>query len=184
MERTRGCGPIGIAANPLKKIVTSNQWDEKVLAKSEETCGRERQDRGNRREKTGGTVFAYGPGSRWRREAGCGVKGGERIGRDLSGDRWLSTRLVKSAVPLGAYPGRKTHANPDSDGLQVIGFDQTGTKARTPGLQMHATLAVTGTGFTIGVLRFDRYPSESRKAGNARDTTLARQLHGHRESGA
>ncbi len=202
-----------------------------------ETSGRGRQDRGNRREKTVKTVFAYELDRGWRRKLGVppvdhapALEPGEgldaaswaenELGGAPLGDRRLSARLVKSATLLAAYPGRKIHASPDSDltavsafyrmiespadsevtvtnilkphrersvrrmrgqrtvlaiqdgtdlnfatrpgcdGLQVIGSNQTG--AGTLGLHMHATLAVTGTGLPLGVLRLGFDPSKPR----------------------
>ena len=48
------------------------------------------------------------------------------------------------------------------DGLQVIGKNQTGAKSL--GLHMHATLAVTDTGLPLGVLRLGFYPAKNRSA--------------------
>ena len=55
---------------------------------------------------------------------------------------------------------------PHTDGLQIIGKNQTG--ARTLGLHLHATLAVSGHGLPLGVLRlgFDKV-SKQRNAGRA-----------------
>ncbi len=55
---------------------------------------------------------------------------------------------------------------PHTDGLQIIGKNQTG--ARTLGLHLHATLAVSEHGLPLGVLRlgFDRV-SKQRNAGRA-----------------
>ena len=48
------------------------------------------------------------------------------------------------------------------DGLQVIGKNQTG--AQSLGLHLHATLAVTGTGLPLGVLRLGFDPAGNRPA--------------------
>ncbi len=48
------------------------------------------------------------------------------------------------------------------DGLQVIGKNQTGAKSL--GLHMHATLAVTDTGLPLGVLRLGFDPAKNRSA--------------------
>ena len=57
-------------------------------------------------------------------------------------------------------------SRPGCEGLGVIGQNQT--SARTPGLHLHATLAVTGSGLPLGVLRcgFDAPPGGSGKPGH------------------
>ncbi len=59
---------------------------------------------------------------------------------------------------------------PGCDGLQVVGTNQTGAKSL--GLHMHATLAVTDTGLPLGVLRlgFDPVTNRSGAAGTRRKT--------------
>ena len=51
---------------------------------------------------------------------------------------------------------------PGCDGLQVIGKNQTGAKSL--GLHLHATMAVTDTGLPLGVLRLGFDPLEKRPA--------------------
>ena len=51
---------------------------------------------------------------------------------------------------------------PGTDGLQVIGENQTGAKSLD--LHMHATLAVTDTGLPLGVLRLGFDPAKNRSA--------------------
>jgi len=76
------------------------------------------------------------------------------------------------AIQDGTGPSFATR--PGCDGLQVIGTNQT--KARTLGLHLHATLAVTGAGLPLGVLRlgFDpagpRSPEAKERRGTRRGT--------------
>ena len=70
---------------------------------------------------------------------------------------------------------------PGCDGLQLIGRNQTAASAL--GLHMHATLAVTGTGLPLGVLRLGLRPAGGalRGGGEApQDGALARGLRRHR----
>ena len=64
---------------------------------------------------------------------------------------------------------------PGCDGLQLVGKNQTGAKSL--GLHMHATLAVTGTGLPLGVLRLGFDPQErlSEGEGNRRKTERWRE---------
>ena len=64
---------------------------------------------------------------------------------------------------------------PGCDGLQLIGKNQTG--ATSLGLHMHATLAVTGTGLPLGVLRlgFDLQGRLPEGEGNRRKTERWRE---------
>jgi len=59
---------------------------------------------------------------------------------------------------------------PGTDGLQLIGKNQTGSKSL--GLHLHATLAVTGTGLPLGVLGlgFDAAGARPEAAGSRRGT--------------
>ena len=60
---------------------------------------------------------------------------------------------------------------PGRDGLQLIGKNQTGAKSL--GLHLHATMAVTDTGLPLGMLRLGFDPLEKRPAAaEARRKTL------------
>ncbi|MCY4591521.1 MAG: transposase DNA-binding-containing protein [Alphaproteobacteria bacterium] len=66
------------------------------------------------------------------------------------GDERLSARLVKRAGLLAACPEGKIKARNSSGGRKTTGTKQTGAKSL--GLSMHATLAVTATGLPLGAL--------------------------------
>ena len=82
--------------------------------------------------------------------------------RERSLQRMRSQRTVL-AIQDGTdlnFAGR-----PGCEGLGVIGRNQT--RARTPGLHLHATLAVTGSGLPLGVLRceFEAPPGGRKRPG-------------------
>ncbi len=70
---------------------------------------------------------------------------------------------------------------PGCDGLQVIGKNQTGAKSL--GLHMHATLAVTDTGLPLGVLRLGFDPAKNRSAAAEARRKTRRWLDGFADIG-
>ena len=86
----------------------------------------------------------------------------------LAPHRERSTRRMRSQrTVLAIQDGTDLNfsGRPGCEGLGVIGHNQT--SARTPGLHLHATLAVTGSGLPLGVLRceFEAPPGGRKKPG-------------------